>query len=289
MTEPIARASPRFKARVAGVLYLIAGSGGGFAEVFVRGRVFVRGDAAATAANILAHESLYRLGGAADLIALACDTALALIFYELLKPVNRSLSLLAAFFRLMHVAILATITLNHFAPLVFLGGSHDLSAFSAAQLQAQTLVSLRLHALGYNICLVFFGFTCLLLGYLIFRSTFLPRFLGVLMAIAGVGYLINSFVHFLAPAFGAYVFRYLLVPCGIGEFVLIVWLLVFGVNAERWKLLLEHLSRKLIFHFLPIVRTGAPSGFYVNLVLPALMIAGLALSLRNQGTLQVQE
>jgi len=235
MMERIAEASPRLKARIAGVLYLIAGSAGGFAEVVVRGRVVVRGDAAATAANILAHESLYRWGGAADLIGLACDTAVALIFYELFKPVNKSLSLLAAFFRLMFVAIMATITLNHFAPLVFLGGSRDLSAFSAGQLQAQALASLRLHALGYNICLVFFGFTCLLLGYLIFRSTFLPRIVGVLMTITGVGYLINSFVHFLAPAYGAYVFRYVLVPCGIGEFVLIVWLLVIGVNTQRWK------------------------------------------------------
>jgi hypothetical protein len=189
----------------------------------------------ATAANILAHESLYRFGGAADLIGLACDTAVALIFYELFKPVNRSLSLLAAFFRLMFIAIMAANTLNHFAPLGFLGGSHDLSIFTAAQLRAEALVSLRLHALGYNICLVFFGLTCLLLGYLIFRSTFLPRIVGVFIAIAGVGYLINSFVHFLAPAFGANVFRYILVPCGIGEFVLIVWLLVVGVNSQRWR------------------------------------------------------
>ncbi len=234
MTERIAEASPRLKARIAGVLYLIAGAAGGFAEVFVRGRVVVRGDAAATAANILTHESLYRLGGAADLIGLVCDTAVALIFYELFKPVNRSLSLLAAFFRLMFVAIMAATTLNHFAPLVFLGSSR-LSVFSTAQLQAQALVSLRLHALGFNISLVFFGFTCLLLGCLIFRSTFLPHVVGVLMAITGVGYLINSFVHFLAPAFGAYVFRYVLVPCGIGEFVLIIWLLVMGVNEQRWK------------------------------------------------------
>ncbi len=160
---------------------------------------------------------------------------MALIFYDLFKPVNKSLSLLAAFFRLMFVAIMATITLNHFTPLVFLGASHDLSVFSAAQLQAMALVSLRLHALGYNICLVFFGFACLLLGYLIFRSTFLPQTLGVLMAIAGLGYLINSFVHFLAPAFGAYVFRYVLVPCGVGELLLILWLIVIGVNAQRWK------------------------------------------------------
>lgn len=231
----IGEMSPRFKARIAGVLYLIAGIAGGFAEVLVRGKIVVRGDAAATAANILAHESLYRLGGAADLIGLACDTAVALMFYQLFKPVNGSLSLLAAFFRLVFVAIMAAITLAHFAPLVFLGGSHDLSVFTAAQLQAQTFVSLRLHALGYNISLVFFGVTCLLLGYLIFRSTFLPRIVGAFIAIAGVGYLINSFVNFLAPAYGTYTFQYVLVPCGIGEFVLIVWLVVAGVNSRRWN------------------------------------------------------
>jgi Domain of unknown function (DUF4386) len=86
------------------------------------------------------------------------------------------------------------------------GGAHDLSVFTAAQLQAQALVSLRLHALGYNICLVFFGFACLLLGYLICRSTFLPRILGALMAIAGLCYLTNSFANFLSPPFAAHLF-----------------------------------------------------------------------------------
>jgi hypothetical protein len=223
------------KARIAGVLYLFGGSAGAFAELFVRDGVVVRGDAAATAANILAHEWLYRLGGSLDLLSLACDTALALLFYELLKPVNRSLSLLAAFFRLMHVAIMATVTLNHFAPLVFLRGAHDSSVFTVAQLQAQAAFSLRLHSVGYNISLVFFGFSCLLIGCLIFRSIFLPRIIGVLMTIAGLAYLTNSFVHLLAPAFGAYVFRYVLVPCGIGELLLVLWLLAVGVNAQRWK------------------------------------------------------
>ena len=227
--------SPRLKARIAGAVYLIVGVTAAFAEVFVRGRLVVRGDAAATAASILAHQSLYRLGGAADLINAAGDTVLALLFYELLKPVSRSLALLAAFFRLVHVAVLATTTLNHFAPLVFLGGTDDLGAFTAQQLQAQALVSLRMHDLGYNVCLVFFGFACVLMGRLIYRSTFLPRILGVLLAIAGLGYLTNSFVHFLAPTYGPQVFRYVMVPSGIGELLLILWLLVIGVNTQRWN------------------------------------------------------
>ena len=217
-------ATIRARARLAGLLYFIAGVGGGFAEVFVRGKLVVSGDAAATAANILAHESLYRFGGAADLIGLVGDAALALIFYELFKPAGKSLSLLAAFFRLTFVAVMAGNTLNHFAALVFLKDA-----------PAHVLQALRLHSLGYNIALVFFGFTCIFLGCLVYRSTFMPRLVGIVMAIAGVGYLINSFVHFLAPAFGTYAFRYILVPSGMGEMVFILWLLVMGVNSERWK------------------------------------------------------
>jgi hypothetical protein len=226
--------SPRLKARIAGALYLIVIVTAGFAEIFVRGRFVVRCDAGATAANILAHEFLYRLGGAADLINLACDTTLALLFYELLKPVSRSLSLLAAFFRLMHVAILAVCTLGHFAPLIFLGGARDLNVFSAEQLQELALVSLRLHGQGYHITLVFFGFSCLLLGYLICRSIFLPRIFGVLLAVAGSGYLIISFANFIAPAFRARI-SLILLPSGIAELSLTLWLLVMGVNAQRWK------------------------------------------------------
>src|SRR5438477_4600326 len=217
-------ATIRVRARMAGLLYLIVGIGGGFAEVFVRGKLVVSGDAAATAANILAHESLYRFGGAAEIISLVGDAALALIFYELFKPAGKSLSLLAAFFRLTFVAVMAGNTLNHFAVLVFLKDA-----------PAHVLQALRLHSLGYNIALVFFGFTCIFLGCLVYRSTFMPRLVGIVMAIAGIGYLINSFVHFLAPAYGAYAFRYILVPAGLGEMVFILWLLVMGVNSERWK------------------------------------------------------
>lgn len=233
--ERITEASPRLKARTAGILYLIIIVTAGFAEIFVRGKLVVFGDAAATAVNILAHESLYRLGGAADLINLVCDTALALLFYELLKPVSSSLSLLAAFFRLIHVAILAVSTLFHFAPLIFLTGPHDLSVFSAAQLHEQALAFLTLHARGYMFTLVFFGFACLFLGILIYRSKFLPRILGVLMVIAGSCYLIGSFAALLSPVFASHLFPYILLPGALGEYSLALWLLVVGVNAQRWK------------------------------------------------------
>src|SRR5438477_3345952 len=181
-------ASPLLKARIAGVLYLIIIVTAGFAEGFVRDKLVVGSDAAATANNLLTHELLYRAAGAADLINLVCDTVLALLFYELLKPVSRSLALLAAFFRLAHVAILTVSTLFHFAVLFFLTGAHDLNVFSTAQLQEQALMCLSFHSRGYTLCFVYFGFACVILGFLIYRSTFWPRIFGVFMAIAGLCY-----------------------------------------------------------------------------------------------------
>ena len=234
-TEWIADASPRFKARTAGVLYLIIILAASFAEFFVRGRLVVDGNAAATATNILAHEPLYRSAAAAVLTYLSCDTAVALIFYELFKPVSRSLSLLAAFFRLTMVAILGGNLVNHFAPLVLLKGAPFLAVLNADGLRALALVSLNLYAQVFFIAMVFFGFHCLLIGYLIYRSAFLPRILGVLLAIAGLCYVAHSFLNSLSPALAARVFPYL-IPLGFpGEALLTLWLLMIGVNVQRWK------------------------------------------------------
>jgi len=233
--QRITETPPGLKARAAGVLYLIIIIAAPFAEVFVRGRLIVSGDAAATATNILAHEPLYRLAGTADLIAFICDAAVALIFYELLKPVSRGLALFAAFFRVIYVAVVTVNTINHFAPLALLGSAHFLSAFKIDQLQALALASLSLHGTGYNIGLVFFGFHCVLIGYLISRSAFLPRILGVLLAIAGLCYLINSFANLLSPPFAGHLYPYILLPSGVAEISLCLWLLVKGVNVQRWK------------------------------------------------------
>jgi hypothetical protein len=233
--EQIAAVSPRLKARIAGILYAIIIIAAPFAEVFVRGRLVVYGDAAATATNILAHETLYRLAGTADLIAFTCDAAVALILYELLKPVSRSVSLFAASFRLLYVAIVAVNTLVLFAPLVLLEDPHFLTAFKTDQLQALALASLHLHGTGYNIGLVFFGFHCLLIGYLISKSAFLPRILGWLMTISGLCYLANSFANLLSPPLQDYLYPYILLPSGVAELSLCLWLLVVGVNVQRWK------------------------------------------------------
>jgi Domain of unknown function (DUF4386) len=234
MTERAAEASPRFKARAAGLFWLMTILTGAFA-MFAPAKVVVSGDATATAANILAHEPLLRLGVAANLVATACYLAATLFVYDLLKPVNRNLSLLAAFFSLVGCASGALGFVFQLAPLVVLGGAQYLSTFTLEQLHALAFMSLRLYAQAYNISMVFFGFHCLLLGCLILRSTFLPRLVGALMVCAGLGWLTGSFANVLSPPLAKYLFPYILAPGGLGETSLTLWLLVMGVNVQRWN------------------------------------------------------
>jgi len=236
ITERIAEASPRLKARIAGFLYLLIIVGALFAPFAVAPSGMMRGDAALpTAVQILASKPLYVFGGATQLVLGACDVGVALIFYELLKPVSRGLALLAAFFRLVFVAIASANVLNHFAPLLLLTGGEYVSAFKPDQLQALALVFVRLRTIGFDIALVFFGFHCVVLGYLLFRSAFFPRILGLLFAIGGVGYSVNIFANVISPTFRAHLFPYIMLPAGLAEVSLTLWLLVIGVNVQRWK------------------------------------------------------
>jgi len=222
--------SPRGMARLGGLFYLLIFLVGIFSEFAVRGRLVTDGDGAATAHNILAHPALYRMGGLAELTVLLCDTCVALIFYELFKPVSRRLSLFATVFRLMLVAIMAVNVTNYFVPLNLLNADASPNAFSAAQLQTLVMKSLQAYGRGYEIALVFFGIHCLIIGFLILRSTFLPRILGVLMALAGLGWLSFSW-----PPVAYRMYPYILLPGVVGEGLLTLWLLTMGVNAERWR------------------------------------------------------
>jgi Domain of unknown function (DUF4386) len=227
-----AEASPRLKARIAGGLYM-----SGLANLFadsVLGSLVVNGDAAATAHNILAHETLYRLAFTADFITVPCYIAVTAIYYHLFQPGNRTLALIAVFLGLAGATLWAVNDFFFLAPLVVLGGAHAGTALPAEQAQGLALVLLNVHAQGGNILLVLFGCHVILVGALIFRSTFLPRWLGVWMAIAGVCYLTNSFSSFLSPQFAAHLSPYILIPSAV-EIVLALWLLVMGVNTERWK------------------------------------------------------
>src|SRR5712664_1819214 len=220
----------RLKARITGAFYLLAMVTGIFAQGFVSGSLVADGDAAATATNIVMHKTLFQLGFAVYLIEMACQIAMTALFYDLLKPAGRSVSLLAAFLGFAGCIIKTFSSLFFIAPLFILGGAHYLSAFSAEQLQALALLFLKVNDRGAGVALVFFGFYALLTGYLIIRSTFLPRILGVLSVVGGLGWL--SFLY-LPLAHRA--FPYVAVFALLGAAALILWLLVFGVNEQRWK------------------------------------------------------
>jgi hypothetical protein len=223
--------SPHFKARTAGIFWLLTMVLGGFAAVN-GDKLVVAKDAAITATNILAHESLFRWAVVSNLLATVCYLVVTLLVYVLLKAANRNISLLAAFFSLAGCAISGMSFVLNLAPLSVLGGEQS---FNVAQLQALSLILLKLNAQAFNISMFFFGLHVLTVGYLIFNSTFLPRVLGVLLFITGVCYLANGFANFLALPFKAYLFPFVAAGGLFGEGSLTVWLLVKGVNVQRWE------------------------------------------------------
>src|SRR3989442_10495235 len=229
-TAAMTETSPRLKARITGVLYLLTILTGIFAQGFVSGRLVVDGDAAATATNILTHRGFFQLGFTVYLIEMACQIAITALFYDLLKPAGRSVSLVAAFLGLAGCVIKTLSRLFYIAPLFILGGAHYLSVFSTEQLQALALLFLKVNDHGAAIALVFFGFYALLTGYLIIRSTFLPRILDVLTILGGL-----AWMSFLYQPLGYRLFPYISALGILGAASLILWLLVFGVNEQRWK------------------------------------------------------
>ncbi len=233
MTDRTADNSPQVYARICGVLYLYIIVAGIFAES-VRSKLIVSADAAATASNIMANESLFRLAFSGELLHLACDVAVAVLLYVLLRPVNRNIALLAAFMRLASDVVLAVASLSHLAALRLLENAGYLASFEPGQLQSLALLALKLHGSAYAISLVFFGFACLALGHLVFRAGYLPKALGILLGIAGLCYLVDSFVSFLAPALSSALFPAIFLPVLVAELGLALWLVVKGVDVARW-------------------------------------------------------
>ena len=234
MTARFREESPVLQARIAGACWLlcILASVAGF---IAAGPLIVANDAAATAANILANESLYRLGFAFDLVSGASYLVTTVFLYCVVKPVGRCVSLLATFFGLAGVAIGGVAWVSRLGLLILLRGDQYLSAFTTSQLQAMALIALKLQLQVFSIGMVFFGVQCISIGYLVARSTFLPRVLGLLLGIGGTSYVIASFVSFLIPSFGGHLISVVLPVALIGEGSLTFWLLVKGVNIQRWK------------------------------------------------------
>ncbi|HEX5689877.1 MAG TPA: DUF4386 domain-containing protein [Roseiflexaceae bacterium] len=225
----------QFLARIGGILYLIIIVVGALGEGVVRGSIVVPGDAAATAANLRSMEWLWRLGVAGEVVLLICTTALALILYMLLRRVSRDLALAAVLFNLVCVAIEGVAAVALAAALLPLSAVASPNALAPEQLNAMAMLSIESHSIGFGIALIFFGVECVILGYLIYHSGYMPRPIGVLMAIAGVCYLINSFALLLSPPLSNVLFPAILMPSLLAELSLALWLLVKGVNAQKWN------------------------------------------------------
>lgn len=222
--------SPKARARLAGGMFLLTMLLGGFAKGLIAESIVIPGDASATAANILKQEGLFRLAFAMYLVEMACQIAMISIFYDLLKPVNKRLSLLAAVFGWIGSTIKIISRLFFMAPLFLLGGARYLTAFSSEQLQAFALFSFKIEYLVESIAVIFFGLNALIYGYLFFRSTFLPRILGVMCAVGGFGWL-----FYLYEPLAARLTIYIVGVALIGALGTVVWLLVFGLDETKWN------------------------------------------------------
>lgn len=201
----------------------------------VRERMVVSGDVVATAANIQAFPQLWRWGIAVDLIMQLCDIPLILIFYVLLKPVNKNLALMNLLFNMIQTAVLVANKLSLLIPIFLLGDAAYLKAVDPYQLQVLSYVFIKLHDYGFGVGLIFFGMVCLVEGYLIFKSGLIPKILGVLLQVAGVCYLTNSFALILYPTLLNILSPFILLPPLVAELSLAFWLLVKGVDLARWK------------------------------------------------------
>ena len=229
MTTPAAETSPLVRARVAGALYLIANIFAPFTLLYLPSRFIERGDPAATASNIIASESLFRLGIVGNLFTFIANIFLALALYQLLKVVNKNMASLMVILFLVGVPIAMLNELTQLAVLQLLSSAGYLKASPTDQLQALAYLLLRLHDQGLLIAHIFFGLWLLPMGYLVFKSGFIPKIVGVLLVIAGVGYVIQSFATFLGYNVNIILFT------GLGELVFLLWLLIKGVNVEQWK------------------------------------------------------
>ena len=221
-------------ARLAGLLLLLSAVFGGFGEMYVPEKLTVWTDPAATAGNIITSNALFRLGFASYLVEAVCDVVLAWAFYVLLRPVRPNVALLTAFLGLVSTALYAVAETFYFVPTLLLGGGDYLTVFTREQLSAIALLSLKLFGNVGGIFLVFYGVASLLRGYLIVQSRYLPRTLGVLLGLGGVGFIVQDILIVLSPARSS---GLLLLPMIVAMLSLMLWLLVKGVDARHWEAL----------------------------------------------------
>jgi hypothetical protein len=219
-------------ARLAGVLGLLTLVAGGFGEVYAPGAIVVSGDAGATARNILASEPLFRWGFAGYLVEALCDAGLTMAFWVLIRPVHRNLAMLMVVLRIISTCGFAAAEMLYFGALTTLERAAPLAAFPAEQLHALAYALLGISGFGQALFSMFYGVANIVFGLLLYRSGYLPRVLGVGVAIMGVSFTVRTFLLVLAPAYAS---PLLLVTAGVVFPALSVWLLARGVDVDRWR------------------------------------------------------
>lgn len=217
--------------RVTGLLLALSMIFGFLGEWYIPMR-FMSADAAITARNIAGAMSLYRAGFAAYLVEAICDIGLSLLFYVLLKPVSKPLALTAAFFGLVGTALYGVAEIFYFAPTVLLSGASYMNAFSPEQVNALTMLSLKLFARVGMMFLALYGIATILRGYLIVRSGYLPKFIGALLILGGAAFVARNVTMLLAPAYSSDLFLIAMFPAGLS---LTFWMIVKGVDVAKWE------------------------------------------------------
>lgn len=233
MTSVIDFETQKKYARIAGLLYLIIFITAGFAEGYVRSGLIVAGDAATTAQNILNAQGLFRLALAGDLITFISDAIVAVLLYLLLKEVNKPLAIIVMVLRVLaHPAIGSINLVNHLSALNILIDPVLAVSLGIDQVQQLAMQALIAHKTGYLIAGAFFGVQCALLGYLIYKSDLIPKVIGLLLMVAAVGYLIESFGGFLLPQYSELYSMIVAIPAIIAEGALCLWLLIKGIKTQ---------------------------------------------------------
>lgn len=230
MTHPLAESSPSTRGRILAALYLLVVTAGVVGQGFIADRLIVANDAARTTSNIAANTSLYRIAFTIFMLEMAAQIGATAMFYDLLKPVNRSVARIAAIIGLTGCGIKAMARLFYYVPLLLLAGGSHLSAFPPAQVEALTLTFIAINEQGAAIALIFFGFESVLDGWLLLKAGYLPRFLGVLSIVGGFGWL-----TYLWPPLGSEVFLAVALFGIVGTLATIGWLFIRGVDDQQWR------------------------------------------------------
>lgn len=226
-------AAPNKYARFAGIVYLLIIALGIFGQVIVRNDMVDFNNGALTSTNIVEGEFFWRLGIAGDIFMQVLDIPLMILLYFLLRPVNKLIAVIAVSFNIIQTAVLVANKLVMLTPLLVLNSSLFASAFSEQQIHTVVLTLADLHDYGFGIGLIFFGFATICYGVLIYQSNYLPRFIGIFMALAGTSYLINSLTLLVFPSLSGVVFPILVISL-VGELSFALWLVLKGVKVSIW-------------------------------------------------------